>query len=56
MYQRGNRSQMTIEDFIVPFGGKLDVCNRWVKMAELMPWDMIEDIYAKTFKDSNTDG
>jgi len=56
MYQRGNRSQMTIEDFIVPFGGKLDACNRWVKMAELMPWDMIEDIYAKTFKDSNTDG
>jgi len=47
---------MTIEDFIVPFGGKLDACNRWVKMAELMPWDMIEDIYAKTFKDSNTDG
>jgi len=47
---------MTVEDFVPPFGGKLDANNRWVKMAKLMPWDLIEDIYSKTFKDENADG
>lgn len=47
---------MTVEDFVPPLGGKLDANNRWVKMAKLMPWDMIEDIYAKTFKSKNADG
>jgi archaellum component FlaC len=47
---------MTVEDFVPPFGGKLDAENRWIKMAELMPWDMIESIYEKTFKSENNDG
>ena len=47
---------MTIEGFAMPFGGELDAENRWVKMAELMPWDLIEDIYAKTFKNGNNEG
>ena len=47
---------MTIEGFTTPFGGKLDGSNRWVKMAEIIPWDMIEDIYAKTFKGNSLDG
>jgi len=47
---------MTVEDFIPPFGGKLDALNRWVLMANIVPWDMIEDIYAKSFKDDKPDG
>jgi len=47
---------MTVEDFVPPFGGKLNADNRWIKMAKLIPWDMIEEIYAKTFKDENPDG
>jgi len=47
---------MTVEDFVPPFGGKLNADNRWVKMSKLMPWDMIEEIYAATFKDENPDG
>jgi hypothetical protein len=48
---------MTVEDFIPPFGGKLNAMNRWVIMAQtIIPWDMIEDIYAKSFKDENADG
>ena len=51
MYQKeSERVQMTLEDFILPFGGKLDAGNRWVKLAALMPWDMIEDVYARSFK------
>ena len=47
---------MTLEDFILPFGGKLDAGNRWVKLAALMPWDMIEDVYARSFKNKRRDG
>ena len=56
MYRKRDREQITVEDFVPPFGGRLDANNRWVKMAHLMPWDMIEDIYAKTFKDGTDDG
>jgi hypothetical protein len=47
---------MTVADFIPPFGGKLDASNRWVKIAEIVPWDMIEDIYAQSFKTRSLDG
>ena len=41
MYKRVNRDQLKIEDFFLPFGGKLDANNRWVKLAEDTPWDRI---------------
>ena len=56
MYRKRNKEQMTVEDFVPPFGGKIDASNRWVKTAEIIPWDMVEDIYAKTFKSENLDG
>lgn len=37
----------------MPFGGKLRADNRWVKLAELMPWDFIEDIYAENMSLDN---
>jgi hypothetical protein len=56
MYDKLERAQMTVNDFITPFSGKLDENNRWVKAAEIIPWDTIEDIYAKSFKSENRDG
>jgi len=56
MYRKRNRQQMTVEDFTTPFGNKLNAENRWVKMADIIPWDMIEDIYAASFKDDKPDG
>jgi len=56
MYRKRNREQMTVEDFIPPFGGKLNAMNRWVLMANIVPWDMVEDIYAEKFKDDKADG
>jgi len=56
MYQKKDRNQITIDDFVPPFGGKLSADNRWVKMAKLMPWDLIEDIYAEKFKSETKDG
>ena len=56
MYRKRNRLQQTIDDYVPPFGGKLDLNNRWVIMANIMPWDMIEDIYSKSFKNVTPDG
>jgi hypothetical protein len=56
MYRKLDRWQLTVYDFIAPFGGILDANNRWVIMASIMPWDMIEDIYSQAFKSDNFDG
>ena len=48
MYFAENKDQLVIADFILPFGGKLDPENRWVRFAEIMPWDHIEEIYLRT--------
>lgn len=48
MYRRPY-GQMVIKDFVLPFEGKLDANNRWVKLAELIPWEKIEKKYAQLF-------
>ena len=42
------KKQLAIDDFVFPYG-KLDKHNRWVVMAELIPWDDIERDYAAGF-------
>jgi len=44
MYKKADRAQLSIEEFYLPFGGQLNADNRWVKLARLMPWDLVEDI------------
>ena len=41
--------QLTFENFHLPFGGKLDPENRWVKLAAVIPWHVAETMYAKNF-------
>ena len=42
--------QISITDFGMPLGMKLNPDNRWVKKAALIPWDEIEHRYAALFK------
>jgi hypothetical protein len=49
MYRREHRHQLSFEDFFLPFGGKLSGGNRWIKLAELIPWDELEDDYSAQF-------
>ena len=42
---RGTLKQMEFENFNLPFGGKLNSNNRWVKLAKMIPWDEIEEVY-----------
>jgi IS5 family transposase len=39
-------------DFFLPFGGKLSEDNRWVLLAQMIPWWKIEEKYARNFKRS----
>ena len=39
MIKYTSKNQIPIEEFIQPFGNELDKENRWVKLAQLMPWD-----------------
>lgn len=53
MYRKETKGQLHITDFINPFKKTLDPENRWVKLAEMMPWDKIDDIYSKSMCDNN---
>jgi len=56
MYRKIDNDQLSFEEFQMPFGGKLSADNRWVKTSKLIPWDMVEELYAAAFKDDCTDG
>jgi len=42
---RHNVKQLSFEDFCLPFGGHLRGDNRWIKLSELIPWELVEEIY-----------
>ena len=46
MYRRPSPGQLSFVDFYLPFGGHLSPDNRWVKLAEIVPWEEFEDTYA----------
>lgn len=48
MYRKPS-PQLTIDDFILPFSGKLNAENRWVQLANTIPWDEFEAEYAFMF-------
>lgn len=41
-------SQPEFADFLLPFGGKLKADNRWVRLAGMMPWQVVEECYAES--------
>jgi hypothetical protein len=50
MYRRELPGQMKIE---VPFNVALNAESKWVKMADMLPWDEIEEQYVKNFTGKN---
>ena len=45
MIRYKSTKQITIEEFKTPFEIKLDRENRWVKLADMIPWDDLADVY-----------
>jgi hypothetical protein len=52
MYREKDKSQMSFENFYLPFSGRLDKENRWIKLSQIIPWDEIETMYAGKFSSS----
>ena len=50
MYKPSDKSQHTFLDFNQPIGLHMNPENRWIKMADSIPWDVYEKKYAKKFK------
>jgi len=46
---RKMENQLYLEEFVLPSEGKLRADNRWVKLAEIIPWESIEERYANLF-------
>jgi hypothetical protein len=45
---REQSSKQTVLDFYLPFEGKLDPDNRWVKLADTIPWDALGAVYNRS--------
>ena len=51
MYRGKDRQTLPLFSELFPFGGKLDSGNRWLKIAQLIPWEGIECKYKKYFSE-----
>ena len=50
MYKFSHNTQSAFSDFNQPMGLNMNPDNRWIKMADLIPWDEFEKKYARLFK------
>ena len=51
MYRIVEQPPTSPENFELPFEGKLSPDNRWVLMANLIPWSEFEEEYAQNFSE-----
>jgi transposase, IS5 family len=49
-----SRNQLVLDGFESPFDKKLNPVNRWVVLANLVPWDEICNIYLKAVAKKQT--
>lgn len=49
-----SQKQLTISGFETPFSQNLDKNNRWVKLADRIPWDELAGIYLNQFSVKST--
>jgi IS5 family transposase len=50
MFKMSESTPKLLEDFHLPFGGQLNLGNRWVQLSQMMPWDQAEDKYTDAFQ------
>ena len=50
MYKSNNKLQSSFLDFNQPMGLHMNPENRWIKMADMIPWDVFEKKYKHLFK------
>lgn len=40
-------NQVEIVDFVLPFSGRLDPNNKWIRLAKMIPWEELAGKYTK---------
>ena len=50
---RYDSGQIRVDDFEQPIGMNIKADNRWVQKARKIPWEAIEERYARLFPSSN---
>jgi hypothetical protein len=53
MYKQEPEKQRDFEDFYLPFGGHLNGDNRWIRLADKIPWAKFEEEYQQTLSQSD---
>lgn len=53
MYRVKDTRQLEIENFVLPFGGRLNPKNRWIRLSGIIPWEEFEEKYAEQFAGSD---
>lgn len=53
MYAHNQNQMIMPDEFFLPFEGRLNLDNRWVVMASLIPWAEVESEYIKRLGDPN---
>lgn len=48
-YKPKDRKTVNLFKELLPFGGRLNLNNRWIKLEGLVPWEELEEIYRKYF-------
>lgn len=56
MYKPKDRQTKPLFSELLPFGGQLDETNRWLRIAQLIPWDELEGEYASHFSHTGRPG
>ncbi len=51
MYYQEDQDQLSMEEFFLPFGDRLRKDNRWVRLASIVPWARIEEIYIQNLSE-----
>jgi len=47
---RHNVKQFPFDDFFLPFGGHLRGDNRWIRLSEEIPWELVEELYVSKLR------
>ena len=50
MYHQASSTSIPVTKLVLPFEGQLNENNRWVIMADLVPWMEFESEYAQLFE------
>lgn len=50
-----SQSQLVLSGFKTPFSQTLDKENRWVQLADKIPWDELANLYHKHYSPKSTD-